>query len=218
MNKFKYNVDKQTFSKYVEDSTYFYELEQKLGYRKKGDAYIRINIFLKAKKYGISMDKFEKIHSRFQHISDEEFKNIVWIEKEITNVVNALGYDRTSGTMNKIVKARALKLGLIILKPDKRDYKNHVIYSLDDILIENSQYSNRAWLKRRLIKSGKLKEECSDCGQKPLWNGKPLMLELDHINGIYNDNRIENLRLLCPNCHSQTPTSSGKNNKNNKKQ
>lgn len=218
MNKRRYDVDKQTFQKYVNDSTYFYELSQKLGYRKNmGGGSTRNNIFLKAKEYEISIDKFRKKHSRFQHVSDEEFKNIVLTEKGITNVVQALGYNRTSGTMNKIVKARALKLGFIILKPDKRDYKNHVIYSLDELLIENSQYGNRAWLKRRLIKSGKLKEECSDCGQKPLWNGKPLMLELDHINGIYNDNRIENLRLLCPNCHSQTPTSSGKNNKNNKK-
>ena len=48
---------------------------------------------------------------------------------------------------------------------------------------------------------------------EPLWNGIPLVLQLDHINGINNDNRIENLRFLCPNCHSQTTTFSGKHAK-----
>lgn len=218
MNKFRYDVDKQTFSKYVDSATYFYEFLLKLGYCNKVSAATYNNIFLKAKEYEISMNKFKKAHynSRFHNISDEEFKNIILSKKGITNVVQALGYNRTSGTMNKIVKARASKLGLIILEPDKRDYKGYAIYSLNDLLIENSPYSCRARLKIRLIRSGKLKNECSDCGQKPLWNGKPLMLELDHINGIYNDNRIENLRILCPNCHSQTPTSCGKKQKDNK--
>jgi transposase-like protein len=51
---------------------------------------------------------------------------------------------------------------------------------------------------------------CSGCGIGPEWNGKKLTLQLEHINGVYNDNRIENLTFLCPNCHSQTPTFSGK--------
>jgi Zn finger protein HypA/HybF involved in hydrogenase expression len=218
MNKLKYDVEKQTFLKYVNDSTYFYEFLLKLGYCDKVSAATYNNIFFKAKEYGISMNKFKMVHynSRFHNISDEEFKNIVLSKKGITKVVNALGYNRTSGSMNKIVKARALKLGLTILEPEKRNYKGHAIYSLDDLLIENSPYSSRARLKIRLIRSGKLKNECTECGQKPLWNDKHLTLELDHINGIYNDNRIENLRILCPNCHSQTPTSCGKKQKENK--
>lgn len=47
-------------------------------------------------------------------------------------------------------------------------------------------------------------KKCSICGMKDIWNGRPIMLELDHINGITNDSRISNLRMLCPNCHSQT--------------
>jgi len=84
---------------------------------------------------------------------------------------------------------------------------------LEEILVENSSYK-RASLKKRLV-SEKLKEyKCSMCGIGPEWNGEKLTLELDHINGVCNDNRIENLRFLCPNCHSQTPTASGKHLKN----
>lgn len=67
-------------------------------------------------------------------------------------------------------------------------------------------------LKLRLIKAGILEAKCyeQDCGIST-WKGKQLSLHLDHINGNNTDNRIENLRLLCPNCHSLTPTYCGKN-------
>src|SRR5437763_16057938 len=59
-------------------------------------------------------------------------------------------------------------------------------------------------MTKRLLRMG-VRHECSQCGITH-WQGMPLVLHLDHINGINNDNRIENLRLLCPNCHSQTDT------------
>lgn len=77
-------------------------------------------------------------------------------------------------------------------------------------LIENSKLS-RGSIKRTLLQTGILKEECVECKMGPLWNSKPLVLHLDHINGVKNDNRLENLRLLCPNCHSQTETYAGRN-------
>ncbi|AFZ57639.1 HNH endonuclease [Anabaena cylindrica FACHB-243] len=80
---------------------------------------------------------------------------------------------------------------------------------LEKILILGSSY-NRNSLKSRLIQESLLEERCYECGILSKWNEKPLCLQLDHINGIANDNRIENLRLLCPNCHSQTLTFAGK--------
>jgi len=55
---------------------------------------------------------------------------------------------------------------------------------------------------------------CSECGLHAMWNNKPLKLHLDHIDGDRKNNRIDNLRLLCPNCHTQTSTYAGRNNKN----
>lgn len=84
---------------------------------------------------------------------------------------------------------------------------------LEEILVENSTYLNTWRLKKKLVKVGLLEDKCIVCSQGNGWNGKPLSLHLDHINGINNDHRLENLRILCPNCHSQTETYAGKKTK-----
>ena len=77
-------------------------------------------------------------------------------------------------------------------------------------MVENSTYSNMTKFKSRLIKANLIEYKCSCCGITE-WNGKPLTLQLHHINGNNRDNRLENLTFLCPNCHSQTDNFSGKN-------
>lgn len=89
-------------------------------------------------------------------------------------------------------------------------------YALKEILVENSTYTSRGNLKLRLIKELGWEDRCMvpNCPHPdPEWNGKPLYLQLDHINGINNDNRLENLRIVCPNCHTQTATYCGRNKK-----
>jgi 5-methylcytosine-specific restriction endonuclease McrA len=70
--------------------------------------------------------------------------------------------------------------------------------------------SSRKAIKARLLEAGLLQNVCQGCGLTE-WLGKPLTMHIDHINGKPNDHRIENLRMLCPNCHSQTPTYGGRN-------
>jgi 5-methylcytosine-specific restriction endonuclease McrA len=81
---------------------------------------------------------------------------------------------------------------------------------LEEILILHSPCTSTSRLKQRLIRANLLAPCCSICGIH-MWNGKPLALHLDHINGVNDDYRIENLRLLCPNCHSQTENYAGRN-------
>ena len=83
--------------------------------------------------------------------------------------------------------------------------------SVEEYLVENSVVQSFK-LKGRLIAEGLKEHKCECCGITE-WNGKPAPIELDHINGNHHDNRLENLRILCPNCHAQTDTYRGKNKK-----
>ena len=85
-----------------------------------------------------------------------------------------------------------------------------------EILTENSSYS-RVHLKERLYNEEFLERKCSLCGQTEIWNGVRISLILDHINGIPDDNRIENLRIVCPNCNAGLDTFAGRNSNRIKK-
>lgn len=87
---------------------------------------------------------------------------------------------------------------------------------LKDYLVENSTIKSHK-LKNRLFKEQIKEQKCECCGLTE-WMGKPINLQLHHINGINTDNRLENLQILCPNCHSFTDNFSGKNQKNNIKE
>ena len=81
---------------------------------------------------------------------------------------------------------------------------------LNEILVEHSTFVNANHLRERLLKEGLKQRKCECCGNTQ-WQGQPIPLELHHINAIRDDQRLENLQLLCPNCHALTDNYRGKN-------
>ena len=150
---------------------------------------------------------------KLKEIPDETFIQTVKENNCIRDVVGALGYSRASGSMAIKVKERIKLLNIDTSHFKGRNSKScsNPRYALEEILVENSSYENIACLKSRILKAGLLEYKCMECGNTGKWNGKPLVLQLEHKNGKHNDHRLCNLGFLCPNCHSQTDTYAGKN-------
>lgn len=136
-------------------------------------------------------------------LSDSEFEKLISKCSCISDVLEHLGYSTNGNSWgNKIVKERMEKLDLFFIKANPNYGKAGKALPLSSILIKDSEY-NRTKLKERLVEEGLKEYKCECCGISE-WNGKYLALQLHHINGIHNDNRLTNLQLLCPNCHVQT--------------
>lgn len=147
-----------------------------------------------------------------EKISLQEAINSSSSHKEICEKLN---YPHNKSSM-KMIYYRAKKEDISFqlfrdnAKKTQRVFK--LEYNLSNVLVKDSTYLSSVNLKKKLYKAGVFKNECGECGISE-WNGKKLVCHLDHINGISNDNRVENLRILCPNCHSQTDTYAGKKRK-----
>ena len=147
--------------------------------------------------------------NRVKQLSSEELLNIVKVSNSYTEILRKLGYERAGRCWTEL-KKRIKDEGI-----DISHFKNWAQInqlSLDDILIKNSTYNNQT-LKERIVKEQLIEYKCYECGNEGEWNGKPLTLQLHHKDGDSRNNTLENLGFLCPNCHSQTPTFSGKKNK-----
>lgn len=134
-------------------------------------------------------------------------------------VLIKLGFTTMAGnykTFDKYIKLYNIDTSHFLTAKDSiKGNQFHKKYELKDIFIENFQGGvNNSGLKNHLYKGG-LKQPCCElCGQKEDWFGKKLSFILDHINGVNNDNRIENLQIICPNCDSTLDTYMGRNNTN----
>lgn len=146
-----------------------------------------------------------------RNISKEEMNEILVRSKSLKQVIINCGLSPNGSMAYQNIKNKIKKLGLEI--PIYKYYGDPNVnkrYTNEQVFVENSSYS-RDKIKSRIIKYNLLPYECEKCKNHGEWNGQKLSLHLDHKNGINNDNRLENLRFLCPNCHSQTATYAGKN-------
>ena len=149
-------------------------------------------------------------------LTTEEFTELITSSLTYKDALVKLGFAIKSGGNYKTLKQRIRKEGVDVSHIEKNKHKFQGVSKklpLDEILVKNSDYSTRN-LKRRILSCGLIKNQCSKCGLKDSWQGEHITLQLDHINGDHNDNRLENLRILCPNCHSQTDTYGARNVKN----
>lgn len=140
----------------------------------------------------------------------EELEKIVSQSFSYAEVIRKAGYSTKSGDNLKTVKKIISYYNISV---DHFTHKENKKYLKDEIFCENSKVS-QAKLRRVVFEEKIFEYKCDICGQDEIWNGKQLVLTLDHKNGINNDNRIENLRWVCPNCDRQLDTYGMKNKKN----
>lgn len=158
------------------------------------------------------------MENKIYKLSDEQFVELLKNSSTISEVLFKLGYSVKGNSWGFAkVKQRMSDLNLdgSIFKGKSPITKYGTLHKVNasDILKPNCKHA-RSVLRRYVIKNNLIPYRCAICGCVE-WQGRTLSLELDHINGINNDNRIENLRFLCPNCHSQTTTYGSRNQQRN---
>lgn len=143
------------------------------------------------------------------NFSIQELQELCQASSTLKELCQKIGYKCLSGRTGDIVKNRLDKyeidyshFSLINLNKEKRTFENS--------FCKDSNASSK-YIRQHYLKEHTKEYICSICGQKPFWNGKKLILTLDHINGKHNDNRLENLRWVCPNCDRQLDTFGSKN-------
>lgn len=213
MIKILENITKEQLEEAVKNSRSYNQVKKAIGLSSSGSA--QRSLIKKIQDFDLSIAHFCREYRSYY--KKEQLVEAVKGSFCISETLDKLGLNKYGGgnyrQFNKWKNEYQLdtshfsgKSGNVIIK--RKVYE----LPLADILVKNSTYSNGQSLKRRLFKSGLLKNKCYEC-ELVEWRGKQITIQLEHINGDSSDNRIENLTMLCPNCHSQTSTYCGRKNK-----
>jgi hypothetical protein len=149
--------------------------------------------------------------------SEKQLRAAIAVSRSWSETLRALGYTSAGGNWRTLKKYAALweiDAGHFDPSAAPREAlkRSNVARPLEAVLVEGSAY-NRGDLKRRLFAEGLKARRCELCGQDEMWRGRRMALILDHINGIPNDNRLENLRIVCPNCAATFETHCARKNR-----
>ena len=141
---------------------------------------------------------------------EDNVKKHVNKTKTYSDCLRSLGINNLGSSMNTL-KKYIKKYNIDISHFLSKDELNKILIQnnkkdLSEILVKNSTYKSTTSLKNRLYKEGLKERKCEKCGQGEIWKGEKISLIIDHINGINNDNRIVNLRIVCPNCNDTLAT------------
>ena len=144
---------------------------------------------------------------KYKQYSKEQLEELLNNCSSFNEFVLKLGYARKTGKLYRIIKDYLKESGIVI--PDYQTHFNER-KSDDEIFCKNSTV-DQSTVRKRYKSLTHIEYKCAICGLPAFWNGKPLVLTLDHIDGDNCNNELSNLRWVCPNCDRQLPTFGARN-------
>jgi hypothetical protein len=198
----------------VESSTSFFQVAQKVAANPRG---LYNSVWRQVKALGLDTSHFTSIPRRGTRWTNDDLRVAVAGARSIAQAIRALGLVAAGGNYDQ-VQRRIKELGIDTSHMTGRgwnrggEFKPYTERRLDEVLV-TGRWTASHQLKKRLFRNGLKSPACELCGWAARAPDGRIPVELDHINGDRFDNRIENLRILCPNCHSLQPTHRGLNKK-----
>ncbi|MFS8201843.1 HNH endonuclease [Streptomyces sp. CWNU-52B] len=174
---------------------------------------LRVHLYKRFEHFGIDVSHFPlKGRNRSRDVpSESELRKAVAQSISVAEVLRRLqrpGNSRLRALLPRMTDAYGIDTSHFLGQAHQRGKPGPTpLRRPEDVLVKhNRERRTRTSLLRRALREIGVPEECAECGTGPEWLGDPMTLEVDHISGDRSDDRPENLRLLCPNCHATTDT------------